>query len=106
MTGDTPRLNHRGRSPRSQGYHRPGVTSGTPGWHGAAWPCPVPVPGFALARRDCGSSPEHRLFLSFKFRVQRERERRKEKKKRKGVKKPNLSSRGSERGSGAAATKG
>lgn len=50
---------------------------------GTAWPGPVPVPGFALARRDCGSSPEHRLFLSFKFRVQRERRGgRKKKKKR------------------------
>lgn len=104
MPRDTPRLNRRGRSPPSQGYHRPGVTSGTPVWHRTAWPCPVPVPGFALARRDCSSSsPEHRLFLSFKFRVQRERRKGK---KKKGVKKLNLSSRGSERGSGAAATAG
>lgn len=72
---------------------------------GTACPSAVPVPGFALARRDCGSSPEHRLFLSFKFRVQRERKEA-QKKKKKGVKKFNLSSRESKRGSGAGDTKG
>lgn len=41
------------------------------------------MPGFAFARQDCGSGLEHRLFLSFKFRVQKERKKEKNKSIRK-----------------------
>lgn len=67
--------------PATRGSENPDVASQTPAWHHTACPNPAPVPGFALARQDCGSSPEHRLFLSFKFRVQKERGGEKKKKK-------------------------